>query len=393
MTWRDKKQQGSFRGVSFSSTSQTTEGGRRVVVHEYAGSDEAWAEDLGQKADISNLELFVIGADYMAGRDALLVALKAKGSGELVHPWLGRMQVQVQTYSLSESSRQGGMATFTVAFVEAGKQQFPSATKNTASAVDAAANAAVISSADDFTKSFSVAKQPGWVVDDAIAGLNSATAAVNAATAAFPAMPAQVTGFYSALTTLQGSLNTLVRLPADLANGMVSIIGGMGNTFADPIPALQLLAKFGDNQSISTSSATPARKVQADNQAASIALTRRVALIEQARASSAAMPESSVAAIALRDRLADELDVASETANDDVYLALVDLRSAMVTDLTERAAQLPQIHIFNTQAVMPAVVLAHRLMGDASRVDELVARNGIRHPGFVPAGIALEVVA
>jgi prophage DNA circulation protein len=37
------------------------------------------------------------------------------------------------------------------------------------------------------------------------------------------------------------------------------------------------------------------------------------------------------------------------------------------------------------------LVIAHRVYQDASRVDELVLRNGIRHPGFVPA-VALEVL-
>jgi len=42
---------------------------------------------------------------------------------------------------------------------------------------------------------------------------------------------------------------------------------------------------------------------------------------------------------------------------------------------------------------MPAIVLAYRLYGDAERADEIVARNRVRHPGFVPGGQPLEVLS
>jgi prophage DNA circulation protein len=42
-------------------------------------------------------------------------------------------------------------------------------------------------------------------------------------------------------------------------------------------------------------------------------------------------------------------------------------------------------------ATLPALVVAHRVYGDATRADEIVSRNRVRHPGFVPGGIALEV--
>ncbi|MDQ7010357.1 MAG: hypothetical protein Q9M29_00915, partial [Mariprofundaceae bacterium] len=68
------------------------------------------------------------------------------------------------------------------------------------------------------------------------------------------------------------------------------------------------------------------------------------------------------------------------------------LRAAMVRDLTERAGRLPQIGVFTPRSGMPALLLAHRIHGDASRDAEIIARNSIRHPGFVPGGSPLEVI-
>jgi prophage DNA circulation protein len=45
----------------------------------------------------------------------------------------------------------------------------------------------------------------------------------------------------------------------------------------------------------------------------------------------------------------------------------------------------------------PALVLAQRLYGDPASVEaraaEIVARNKVRHPGFVPGGVALQVLS
>jgi prophage DNA circulation protein len=42
---------------------------------------------------------------------------------------------------------------------------------------------------------------------------------------------------------------------------------------------------------------------------------------------------------------------------------------------------------------LPALVVAHRLYGDAARADEITVRNGARHPGALRGGIALEVLS
>ena len=76
-------QQGTFRGVLFGVRSQDSEGGRRVANHEYPGRDEPWAEDLGRKARTHNLEMILVGADYMQRRDKLVSALEEGGSATL----------------------------------------------------------------------------------------------------------------------------------------------------------------------------------------------------------------------------------------------------------------------------------------------------------------------
>jgi len=394
MTWRDQMQKGSFRGVAFGVKSQDTEGGRRVAKHEYPGRDTPWAEDLGRKARTHSLEMLLVGANYMTRRDAMLAALEKFGAAELVHPWLGRLQVQVETYRLRESTSAGGMATFTISFIEAGKRLFPNSTVSTASEVDKNATAAIAVVNQGFVDVFSVDKQPGWVADAAIANIDAATSAINKVTESMPGIPSALTDFQDSLGALQSATNNLVRDPLALASGISSSVNTIASVFAGPLDALRAynaLSLFGTSLP-ATNTNTPARKVESANQQATTDFIKQTATIEAARTSSVVVPDSSAAATVIRDDLAERLDILADTASDDMYVALMDLRAAVVKDLTSRAAQLPQISQFTPFDTMPALVIAQRVYGDAKRESEIVLRNRIHHPGFVSGGTPLEVL-
>jgi prophage DNA circulation protein len=80
MAWRDALRSGSFRGVPFQIDSHDLTFGRRTSMHEYPLRDEPYSEDLGRKARVFSLNLYVIGRDYMAGRDNLREALEKTGA-------------------------------------------------------------------------------------------------------------------------------------------------------------------------------------------------------------------------------------------------------------------------------------------------------------------------
>jgi prophage DNA circulation protein len=135
MTWRDQLREGSFRGVPFKFESHDMVVGRRTAVHEYPGRDDPYVEDLGAITGEFSLELFVIGPNYMAARDALIKALNTKGPGELIHPYVGKKTVAVTDGRLSESADEGGMARFSVTFTSTTEPEYPSEITNTGAVV------------------------------------------------------------------------------------------------------------------------------------------------------------------------------------------------------------------------------------------------------------------
>lgn len=425
MSWIEQLQRAIFRGVAFQVDGTEGSYGRRAVVHEYPLRDKPFVEDLGRKARGFVLEAFVIGPDYIAARDALANALEQPGAGRLVHPYLGERTVTVTEFKLRETTAEGGMARFSITCVEAGELTFPSAQLDTAAQVEMAADDAIAISEADFSDTFSLAGVSDFVSDAAGDLLNSALDAIEGLSGSLPSLPDAAAAFGEQLADARTGLNGLMQLPGGLASALTGLVSGLPGLVGVPDDALGLLRglfDFADNAP-TVPGTTPNRIQQAANQTAIRDLVQRAAVVEAARvasrvdfgggnqtAVSAQVQRAAVVAsagtasqakfvgysdvAALRDELADQLDTLAESAqNDKVYESLVSVRAAMVRDITTRGADLARTMTITPQATQPALVLAYALYEDAGRDASIIARNKVRHPGFVPGGQSLEVLA
>ncbi|HEV7286025.1 MAG TPA: DNA circularization N-terminal domain-containing protein, partial [Kaistia sp.] len=171
MAWRDQLRPASFRGVPFHVDDDDLSAGRRVQIHEYPQRDKPYAEDLGRATRRITVVGYLIGPDYMAARDRLLAAVEEAGPGELVHPQFGALQVVVEEFRTTHSSREGGMARISITFVEAGELAFPTAAAHTPSLVEQRADALRLASLDDFEGTFRIGGLPDFVAAGALADL------------------------------------------------------------------------------------------------------------------------------------------------------------------------------------------------------------------------------
>ena len=409
MSWRDQLQRASFRGVPFYVSTADTEEGRRGVLHEYPLRDEPFVEDMGRKAGEFSLEAIILGEDYFKARDALRDALKQNGPGELVHPTLGRMQVALTApFRFVEALVENrGVVRFSLRFTETAENTQPAADINTAAVVDAQADVAAEQCAADFADEFGVEGMPEFVMADAMALLSDATAAIEAARAGVMPDLTVVGEFLGEVSRFSSSISSLILAPRTLAEQVLGLASGLRNAVLRPFNAFTSLAKFFGYESKHPRPpvTTPVRRAQTANRTAVESLVRRATVIEAARASARLDFKAPVTpgaprityqqAIAIREQLADALEDEAATASVAVFNALMDLRAAVVRDITARGADLPRLVTISMPATLPALVVAYRSFGDATREAEIVARNPIivRHPGFVPGGVALEVLA
>lgn len=398
MAWKDQLRPASFRQVAFHVDSDDMTAGRRVQVFEYPQRDKPFAEDLGRAAREINITGYVIGADYMAGRDALLAALEAPGPGTLVHPWYGSLQVVAKPARVTHSQSDGGMCRFSLVFVEAGELQFPSSTAAPGVKTRLAAESLKAASADDFAERFSVDGLPEFVADDAVANVSDALATVKSVGSRVGRI------LRNPVDGLAAELGTLVRTPRDLA-GQVMDLFSMGEGLAETVDGM-----FGDGNAANQRAVTgsiaatssfppptrppptrpasqvaPARQQMIDNADAVNALMRRALLVQAASMAGEMDHPVYDDAATLRRDLTRALDAESLTADDTRYRALQDIRAAVHQDIGASMDAAARIRTVTPAEPLPAIVLAYDLYDDVERAGEIAARNKIRHPGFVPA--------
>lgn len=393
MSWRDLLQPASFRGVPFKVGAADGSGGRRAETHEYPLRDTPWTEDLGRKARTGSLDAYVLGADYMAARDALVAALEAAGAGTLVHRYWGELQVVVTDYRISESSGEGGIARFSISFAEAGSQTFPAARLDTAEALASQVDKIRAAAQKTYADTHRVDGLPGWVSDSAIGDFDRALGAIDALTT-------QLTPDLSLLAEIQldagrvaDTVSDLIRVPSDAASTIGDRIRALAQIPSRPVNAFAALtALFGHDSRTAAVATTPSNQWAAANRAATAALVRQLAVAEAAGLLQSADFDSATAAAEARDTVLAAIDSEAEATPDDaLFRELSALAAASTRAVAARSDSLPRIGTVSFSATLPALVVAHRVYGDATRADEIVSRNRVRHPGFVPGGAALEV--
>jgi prophage DNA circulation protein len=383
----------SFRGVPFHTVDADLGIGRRSVVHEFPQRDEPFVEDLGRKARTFTVEGYVIGDNYLAERDALWAALEKEGPGELIHPRWGVLWVAVQDQArIKESPREGGLARFTITFIEAGSNVLPNTLTDTTKQVDTACKAL-----DDAAGS-------AYCVDSNVEGpqvladmqaksfakdLQNMLKTVRQVTST-----EDIVSLVRDIGGVSTSLTNLVRTPLNLVQSLQSLQQQLVGIVDRPLSALsEFRIVFGENHRIGSSApagSTRSRVTVNDNARAD--LQRRTALSQQARMLTVAIADSEVRtadqAVTLRDALLDQIDIELESADPDAATAkaLLLLRVAVTRDVAARAELLQQRSSITVMAVVPALVLAHRVYQDATRAEELAIRNSVRNPAFVPAG-------
>lgn len=423
--WRSRLQKASFRGVTFDVDDEEGTFGRRVQVHEYPLRDKPYTEDLGRSARRITINAYIIGDDYQAQRDRLIAAIESEGMGTLIHPFYGQMRGNVDGgVRISHTKEEGRMCRVSFAFVESGELSFPTAGIATGPRLVSSLDSLKSAIATRFS-GFSLAGLPDFlqsdIFTDGAAYLNFISDSVRMIDSGVSAAMRLLSGDLSVLGTPGGPSQFIdalskawrsgKRLAGDSAD-LVSMIKTMSGVTLD-----HNLAPRGKWE---RDSGTVAARKDRSNQI--VEVIRGVTLIETARAvtlipdapqipgtsrqSSAITKQVNVFHPALdaiesqeiitRPPTYDELTDIRETLNkaidkeqlrtldDLVFIGLLELRSSLNRDITTRLSQAQQTIIRTPRDVVPALVLACEWYDDAGRETDILYRNKVSHPGFVP---------
>ncbi|MEN1835487.1 DNA circularization N-terminal domain-containing protein [Pseudomonas lijiangensis] len=430
-TWRDRLMPASFRGIGFFVDTDSVPVGRKGQLHEFPQRDEPYFESLGKESQIYTMEAFLVGDDCFERRDRLLEALEAKGAGELVHPWLGRMQVQVGGCILKHNRTEGGVVRLSLKFYPDQPLRFPTSTVNTRRQLVQASDGLLASALKRYQAVMSV-------VDAARINIQALRSTLSGI---FAVIQRQFTPFmtiYSDVTSLVHSLvNAPMTLSTMFSSFFASFEGDSSSSNSGSSASFNVSTDSGTSASVSSNSSSVNYRAtisDATQQAESIAsinlvnqgggldtgstaqatanLVQDALLVKVARVV-ASMPVATAAVpilatpslehqvvmpvdraqvpvaddvIELRDTLSSAIWEASLKADPEHYLVLNTLRQALIRHLNAVAASGVRLVDIKVAEPLPALVLAYRRFGDATRLTEVVQRNRVQHPGFLPPG-------
>lgn len=413
MDWRDNLLPASIGGVRFSCGEVRTTGGRRTTVRELPLRDIPVAEDLGRRGRRFSVTGAVLGDDYQAQRDAVLAVLENEGPHRFTHPWRGELDVVLaegSSIEITESDREGGWARLSFELSEAGDEtRTVKAKVATDAALKNAAAAAAAASEAEMVKPFDL----GDVLDAAAAAVAVVTDALSKTKGKIAGALGLGDSLSTALAELKDAAYSLAQTPTELAAQLNAITGQVlglirsaaeddaeaypgGGKVVRADAALEAAQEMAQVDPV-TPPPYPGGPVDEEDRATEQAIGKhaRVCAIAGVAGLFADLElESSDAAakiLGVMGVLLDQL-LLDETTSDELYSALVDVKAALDAHLVSLSASLPAVQTYTPAASTPALLIAFWLYGDPTRDLEIVGRNRLADPNFVPGGEPLQVL-
>ena len=401
-----------FGSAQFYVESDKVETGRRLVVHQFPHRDTPYVEDMGRDANKISVTAYVADAGAEDAATSLRSECDARGPKRLRLP-LDSFLVHCEKCTRDFAKDRLGYIAFALSFVRDGGGAAPQPVAYLARLVTVAAQgtaAPLTALADSRMRTIGL---PGFVADGAADAVQAAAAAIDAVRATLPlednAAPA-VARAVQDLNDRASELATVGTVPnthgsrsylatqrtasaAPLVDAVTGAIAAVREAATDQAAAareLEVLAAF-DIEPSRAIVYTSSRAQEQVNASTVATIVRVAALAERA----VALTESDIAdrraAIAARATIAAaidaELDRLGSGDEHGVFVALSDVRGRVAEHFTRLLADLAPIVTVGVPATMPSLWWANALYGDAARAGELVARNRVIHPSFMPLQI------
>lgn len=396
----------SYKGVPFYFESDKEKGGRDNVKHVFPHRDLPYIEDMGEALRFYSGAAYVHGDNADALASALESALAAEGPGMLVVPYFGPVTVHCETFERATQRDQMGYVAFELEFVRAGASSALISIPLLSSIAFASADTAASAIAATFSQAITTLNQPDYVVSAVSDTLLSAALAIDVLRQSYPVDTGTSSSLRDAVASFLATTPDAITdsSPPDVAASAMLSIVGMVRQFADGVPAdsavratLELVEAFPDPPPATAVTIagkpyiTPSASNATANAMATAQAIRLAALTAYAEAvlrrSFTSRPDGVTARGELAERFENELYNTNGAANAALYVAIETLRGNVITWLNQLINTLAPVVTVQSARIMPSLALAWILYADPVRGDELVARNSVRNPAFMPRQI------
>jgi prophage DNA circulation protein len=388
----------SFRGVPFFAEVTQNTFGRRTALHQFPKYDIPYAEDMGRRAREFNVTGFVVGRDWESQRNALITACETPQAGTLLHPDYGQFEAICESCTVTES-RVGALflANFELHFIESGKNEIPVPAVNLALQIRNAIADALVLIKDIATIAYVASRLPATLKSL----VTTATGTGSAPARRIPSNTVQRAIKILDTTDIESPqvVARMVAIPsaitADIVarniredSGSITAPAPVGDSSPiTPYQAITALEQIVNTPPTIVQANTPAKRLTRQSIVATEIAIKAAAAMEITRTVTYIDFQSLDEAQEAWNRTLRAMDTVMRRAADEnydtVYRTMADQKARVGDDIRERAPTLDRIVYRAVPSPLPAMVISYREYGDVAHEGSIVARNRVRHPGFV----------
>ncbi|MGC2774322.1 MAG: DNA circularization N-terminal domain-containing protein [Bradyrhizobium sp.] len=386
----------SYKGVPFYFEQDKEKGGRGLVIHEFPERDDPFIEDLGEAPRFYGGSAYVHGDNADALASALKDALASKGAGMLVVPYFGPVTVHCKDFERATARDHMGYVAFSLEFVREGSSTGLVSVPLLQNIAYVAADALSASIGQALLGTVTVYNRPASVVSAVTDALGQGAAALDVIRQSYPVDPTVSATVRDAIPSLVAGFSTAITndaIPGARAATAVTNLVELVRTTMDAMPAdsatratVELIQAF-PPEPVGTYP-TPNQALAAANAAAAARAVRLAALTAYAeavvRTIFSSRPDGVTARGQVAERFESELYQANGAENAALFLSIEDLRDKVIDWLSQTIANLAPVITVESNVQQTSLVLAWILYADPTRADELVARNAVQSPFFMP---------
>lgn len=389
MSFADRYQDASFRGVPFRVRTNTRSTGLLTDSHVYPGKKRpanVFVEILGQGEVSFSITGYIVDEDHDTLRNNLEAALAEQSVGQLVLPLRSPMDVVCQSHSVTEDEDRLGMSTIQMTFIEAPNQPSAAASASTSRALSSAAGNLRSAAAEDFASTWNV-DGPGWVYESGVGSLD-------AIGGDYISEACRSVGVQDVSNDSLSLFSQNIDSGPDLAQSILDTATSVGEGVSTADDVAALLSVGGpDYEDVFPFSTSTASQIAANSDAVSNLLDRAFVAEAAARVVRVSI-DSDAQAGSLLSALNEAVERVAGNATGDTYRAAKALGVAASSDLFSRgrsAGRLVNVALSRTDSFEN---LSHQLYDSGENVRELITRNrsSVPHPGFISPGVTLEAV-
>lgn len=389
----EELQDASFKGVPFFVSSDKEGYGRRIVSHEYPNRNKPYHEDMGAKYASFSVTAYVLTID---DKTTLCSLFDQSGEpGLLILPAVAPLMCVGVTADVERDKDKQGYFSIKLELRRAGESMpgpFSSAIFEVLIGNLAGAMSVVLSAVAGTIRAGSgVLDYVSIEASETLADVGGLSVnAIESYTAVDSDLTAAITR--DAYGLIDDSASASKTSPENQNLGFVSRVGSLVEkvgTSLRPNDALLAMAPFVGYSRGETAPNIPtsiSETSRANNAKVLSGIVRTYGLIYWARAAAASTFATRAEAIQVRADLAEAFSAQMQEWMDEAVIGqMADARDYAIKALSKQITDIAPIAVVTSSVSLPALYWAYRLYSDPNRAGELVERNDVFDPSFMPS--------